>query len=256
MEAKLKVNEIFTTFQGEGASMGRNVTFLRLSVCNLHCRWCDTWYTWNFGKGDGVEERFGSKTVKMADEVHEMTIDEVAAKLRSLEPRRVVISGGEPMIQQNLLVKLICTLKNISRPLKEWEEWEFEIETNGTIPFIEPSGGYSISGLLDQINCSPKLESSGNPVALRYKPDVLRSYLATHKAYFKFVITEPRDLEEVQGIIKNVGIPPERVYLMPQGKTKAEQEQFQGAVAALAQQEGFNFSPRLHILVYDSKRGV
>lgn len=249
MEAKLKVNEIFTTFQGEGASMGRNVTFLRLSVCNLHCRWCDTWYTWNFGKGDGVEERFGSKTVKMADEVHEMSVQEVADKLRSLEPRRVVISGGEPMIQQKLLADLIYKLKC-------GEDWEFEIETNGTIPIIPEPGKHTVLGLLDQINCSPKLASSGNPVQMRFKPKVLKEYLATNKAFFKFVIVETRDLEEVRMIVREVGIPPDRVYLMPQGKTKAEQEQFQGAVAALAQQEGFNFSPRLHILVYDSKRGV
>lgn len=253
MEAKLKVNEIFTTFQGEGASMGKPVTFLRLSVCNLHCRWCDTWYTWNFGKGDGIEERFGSKTVKMADELHEMTIKEVSDKLYELFTQNLVISGGEPMLQQKSLHALIHYFR-VSHDHDGLLN-HIEIETNGTVPLIDIEG-QPFSDWLTQINCSPKLESSGNPLATRYKPNVLRQYLETGKTFFKFVVTCEEDLEEIAELVSEIEIPSDRVYLMPQGKTKAEQEQFQGAVAALAQQEGFNFSPRLHILVYDSKRGV
>lgn len=254
---KLKVNEIFETIQGEGASIGRAVTFLRLSVCNLHCFWCDTYYTWNFGKGDGIEKRWGMPTVKMADEIKEMEVDEVVEKLRALKPRRVVISGGEPMLQQHALVELIHTLLKMDEPVSSWEKWEFEMETNGTIDFSShPTLRYSLDGLLDQINCSPKLASSGNAKAIRWKPDVLRSYNVTGKAYFKFVVCKEEDLTEIAEIIEESGIHKDRVYLMPQGKTKAEQEAFQLQVQEYAQRHGYNFSPRLHVLLWDSKRGV
>ena len=254
---KLKVNEIFETIQGEGASIGRAVTFLRLSVCNLHCFWCDTYYTWNFGKGDGIEKRWGMPTVKMADEIKEMEVDEVVEKLRALKPRRVVISGGEPMLQQNLLTELIYKLRHMERDPDDWEKWEFEMETNGTVPLDEIGyEGYSMRSLLDQINCSPKLESSGNAKEIRFRPDVLRAYNSTMMAYFKFVVCKEEDLTEIAEIIEESGIHKDRVYLMPQGKTKAEQEAFQLQVQEYAQRHGYNFSPRLHVLLWDSKRGV
>ena len=48
--------EIFASIQGEGASMGRPCTFVRLSRCNLACVWCDTAYTWRFA-GDNRPHR-------------------------------------------------------------------------------------------------------------------------------------------------------------------------------------------------------
>lgn len=243
---KLKVNEIFTTFQGEGTSIGMPVTFLRLAVCNLHCVWCDTWYTWNFGKGDGVEKRFGSPTVKMADEVHEMDTVAVAKRLAKLQTKNLVISGGEPMLQQKNLMELFEFGGLRNHYLKH-----VEIETNGTIPLVP--------GFIDnisQINCSPKLENSGNSKVVRFKLDVLKQYLDTGKAWFKFVVTSEKDLDEVKEIVKEVEITPDRVILMPQGKTKDEQEVFQEKTAALAAKCGWRFTPRLHILLYGTKRGV
>src|SRR5438046_5626962 len=52
----LVVSEIFgPTFQGEGPSLGRRCVFLRLGACNLHCRWCDTPYTWDWTGRNGIE---------------------------------------------------------------------------------------------------------------------------------------------------------------------------------------------------------
>lgn len=242
----LRVNEIFTTFQGEGVSIGRPVTFLRLAMCNLQCRWCDTWYTWNFGKGDGAEERFGSKTVKRENEVHHMYVEDVAKKLLELKTKNLVISGGEPMIQQEQLIALFDVIRDT------WPYYpHIEVETNGTLPLINDFDAW-----INQINCSPKLASSGNALAARLKPSVLRAYKETDKAFFKFVITNEDDVAEVLDMREAIGIPHERIYLMPQGKTKAEQEAWQGRVAQIAQENGFNFSPRLHILLYDSQRAI
>ncbi|MFA6006903.1 MAG: 7-carboxy-7-deazaguanine synthase QueE [Candidatus Paceibacterota bacterium] len=124
----LKVNEIFSTFQGEGTNAGLPCTFLRLAMCNLHCKWCDTWYSWNFGKGDGIEEKWGSKTVRLEDELHELSPAFVAGKLIGVNTKNLVISGGEPMLQQNALIEMFCQVAA--------DGYQFnssEIETNGTV---------------------------------------------------------------------------------------------------------------------------
>lgn len=239
----LKVNEIFTTFQGEGTNIGMLCTFLRLAICNLHCVWCDTAYTWNFGKGDGVEERFGHKTVKMADEVHDMRPSDVAKKLMELKTKNLVISGGEPMLQQDELEDVLHEMDEcMQRP-------HVEIETNGTVP-LKPGFGMYVS----QINCSPKLENSGNPKALRYRPEVLKGYQATGKAWFKFVVSSDADLAEIEEIVSECGLT--KVMLMALGKTETEQRTQQELVAQYAQARGWHFTPRLHVLIYGNKRGV
>lgn len=241
----LKVNEIFPTFQGEGTNVGMPCTFLRLAICNLHCIWCDTAYTWNFGKGDGIEERFGSKTVKMQDEVHEMETAEVAKQLFNHETKNLVISGGEPMLQQAALSQMFKDYHAINGEYFS----HIEIETNGTVPL---SGDFIFS--IDQINCSPKLENSGNPKATRYRPDVLRQYNETGKAWFKFVVASMADMVEIDGIVKECRL--KNVMLMALGKNKDQQEAWQGKVSDIARANGWHFSPRLHVLMYGNKRGV
>ena len=240
----LRINEIFPTIQGEGSSIGKAVTFLRLSICNLHCKWCDTPYTWNFSK-DGEEERWGLPTFKKEDEIKEMEVVEIVTELMRHPARRLVISGGEPMLQQDALTQVMSALLELDG------NWFFEIETNGT---IKPSI-YFLS-LINQINCSPKLESSGNSLQLRYNPMALIAINTHSNSWFKFVVCDEKDKAEIAYICNEINIPNEKVYLMPQGRTKEEQESLQTKVQEYAQQCGYNFSPRLHILLWGSKRGV
>lgn len=241
---KLKINEIFRSFQGEGPSIGLPVTFLRLAVCNLHCVWCDTWYTWNFGKGDGIEERHGSKTVKMEDELHEREPAYIAGQLIGLGSNNLVISGGEPMLQQAALNEMFEQLKDHGFFFNH-----VEVETNGTIA-LDPR----FNGWIQQINCSPKLQNSGNVLKVRYQPEILKQLQATGKANFKFVVMSELDLLEIDKIVEECGLT--NVILMTQGKTKEEQLANQVKTAVLADMRGWRFSPRLHILMYDTKRGV
>ncbi|MEA3557828.1 MAG: 7-carboxy-7-deazaguanine synthase QueE, partial [Candidatus Thermoplasmatota archaeon] len=52
---KLRVNEMFASFQGEGTRTGLPTVFLRLSGCNLDCKWCDTEYSKGPGSGSEME---------------------------------------------------------------------------------------------------------------------------------------------------------------------------------------------------------
>jgi len=226
----LKVNSIFgPTIQGEGRSQGKQVMFLRLGYCNLSCTWCDTKYTWDW------------KNYDVTKEVHIM---DQARILSKLEPcKAVVISGGEPLLQQSGLLPLIVELRK--------RGYWIEIETNGTIaPKLE------LLQHVDQFNCSPKLSNSGDTKEQRVKPRALQTLVASPKVFFKFVIGTEKDIREVWEYVKTYNIPTNRVYLMPLGKTKEELTQTTEKVRSLAVRHGFVFSSRLHVELWGTQRDV
>lgn len=236
----LLVSEIYgPVVQGEGKSAGERVAFLRLVGCNLACDFCDSYYTWNW---IGTKFKHPDKVDKKK-EVHKMTVDQVQRQLDDLDIRRIVISGGEPMLQQSKLIPLLLPLKAIG--------YIIEVETNGTIKplpeFLE---------LVDQINCSPKTENSGldNRANMRERPATLKLLSASPKVNFKFVVADKDDMPEILNLVQKYNM--KEVYLMPKGRTKAEQLRNQNAVEMLAKENGFKFSPRLHVLEFDNKRGV
>lgn len=226
----LKINEVFgPTIQGEGPSQGKRVWFVRLSFCNLSCSWCDSKYTWDWRNHDRTKE------------VHEMDNDVLLEKLK--EATAVVVSGGEPLLQQRALLTLLGGLKK--------KNCWIEIETNGTI-----SPAPVLLALVDQINCSPKLSNSGDSFERRVKSQALRTLSASPKVYFKFVISSEQDVKEVMGYVEMFGIKPHHVYLMPLGKTREELQMTTSLTRELAHRYSFVFSSRLHIELWGQKRGV
>src|SRR3990167_4941805 len=89
--------EIFASLQGEGPSAGKPCSFIRLSRCNLACVWCDTAYTWRFA-GDKRPHRDGIVYDRKANQVSLSPL-EAARSIDRLPPRRLVVTGGEPLLQ-------------------------------------------------------------------------------------------------------------------------------------------------------------
>lgn len=237
---ELLVNEIYGPVnQGEGKSSGRQVSFLRLAACNLACIFCDTPYTWNWtGTKFNHSEKFDKKK-----EARKYSVDEVRTKLNNLKTNRIVISGGEPFLQQVELIPLLEKLKS--------DCYDIEVETNGTIaPLPE------FLKLVDQINCSPKTSNSGvdNRISMRERPRALRRLSSSDKTSFKFVVSSSEDMREIIRLIDTYQM--REVYLMPKGRTSEEQLKRQDSVRELATDYGLHFSPRLHVLEFDNKRGV
>ena len=231
--------EIFASLQGEGASAGYPSSFIRLSRCNLACTWCDTAYTWRF-TGDNRPHRDGA-TYDRA--VNQVTLDEadVAARIMALGGNRLVITGGEPLLQGAALTRMLALL----------EGHRVEIETNGTVaphPALDP--------LVAQYNVSPKLSHSGNPIDIALIPERLSAWTAEPKAYFKFVISAPKDIAEVLALQAEYAIPAERIILMPEGTSSAVLQQRSRWLAALALDHGLRFTDRLHIHLYGDTRGT
>lgn len=246
----LVINKVFgPTFQlqGEGPSAGRHCMFVRLWGCNLECRWCDTPYTWATSATKAARHIDGVQYDRDKEAQH-MTIDQVIAELQELWPIRskplpVVASGGEPLIQQLGLTLLMEALDRLDCPV--------HIETAGT---IMPTS--QISELVARFIVSPKLGNSGNIRNKRYKEPVLRAFANHPRAWFKFVVGHPSEVEEVDWMVNAVGIRRERVMLMPEGISSSTILESAKKLSEVALERGYGLSMRNHILLWENKRDV
>lgn len=220
--SELRVSEVFYSIQGEGASCGRATAFIRLGGCTLGCQWCDTKYAWHGGETWDVER--------------------LVAAVAAFPARRVVVTGGEPFEQE---------IAGLLRALRE-AGLTIEIETAGFASLDQ----VRCATLAHQLNVSPKLANSGVPYARRMNLPVLRFLCATGMAYLKCVVEQPEDVTEVTELVATLAFPPERVFLMPQAVAAAELLQKSLWVVEACKRHGYNYSPRLHILLWGAKRGV
>ncbi len=225
----LAVSEIFgPTVQGEGPTAGRRAGFVRLGRCNLDCVWCDTPYTWDWDRFDP------------AVEVTPLPTSEVVARLDAMMVERVVVTGGEPLLQQRGLLPLLLALGE--------RGWVVEVETNGT---IAPSP--AVAAAVTAFNVSPKLANSGIPLTRRIRPAALGALVETGKAVFKFVVAEASELDEVAALVSAHGLAP--VWIMPEGTSAAVVSSRLAALADPVVARGWNLSTRLQVLVWGDERG-
>lgn len=227
---RLLLSETFESLQGEGASVGEPCLFVRLATCNLHCTWCDTRYTWDWS------------AYRYADEVHERSVTDVADLVTASGCRRVVITGGEPLVQTPALDRLLGELP---------PDLAIEIETNGTLP---PSDG--LLRRVDQWNVSPKLSNAGDPEQLRFVPEVLTSLRDTGRAWLKLVLTGDSDADEADALIARLDWPRSRVIFMPEAADRDALRARTPTVAAAALARGVRLGTRLHVELWGGKRGV
>jgi len=227
----LVVSEVFgPTFQGEGPSLGRRAAFVRLGRCNLDCSWCDTPFTWDWERYDP------------AVELTRRPVADVVAEIEAMQVDRVVLTGGEPLLQQRHLVAFLdaCAARG----------WAVEVETNGTIAPTD-----EVTTRVERFNVSPKLSGSGVDVARAIVPDALRALVATGRAAFKFVVTDPIELDEVGAIADAHGIDAGSVHVMPEGTTPEVVLAVARRLADPVLARGWNLTTRLHVLLWGDERG-
>jgi organic radical activating enzyme len=226
----VRLSEIFDSLQGEGVSIGKPCRFVRLALCNLHCGYCDTKYTWDF-------ERFDYER-----EVREVALAELVEQLRGAPAAHVVITGGEPLLQQRLLARALAQVP---------PELFVEIETNGTrVPLP------ALRERVNQWNVSPKLTSAGDPESLRIRPDALSALRDTGRAYLKLVVRTPADRDEAEALRARFGFAKDRTLLMPEASTPEELAQRSPEVAGWSQALSLRFSSRLHLALWGGRRGT
>lgn len=200
----MQVSEIFYSIQGEGPNIGKPAIFLRLAGCNLRCSWCDSKFTWEMNSGSQI------------------SISDILKEIQKYPCNHLVITGGEPLLQQDELAQLLPKLKS----------YFIEIETNGTVkPKLK----------VDQYNCSPK---TTNPQKF------------PKNTFYKFVVNKKSDLTRIKSIISRHRIPKDQVLLMPQGINKLELAKRSKWLIELCKLENLRFCPRLHINIWGNKRKV
>jgi organic radical activating enzyme len=265
------IAEKFYSVQCEGISTGYPSYFIRLTNCNLYCgsspkelqsirknpenyvggdfqgelhkegkaTWtCDTLRVWLKGGETTFQQIIDDWK---AEEIYDYVKSGVI---------HVIWTGGEPTLpkHQDTIVEFT----------KWWKEQDptitpyYEIETNGTL-FIK----HELFELLDQINCSPKLENSGNPFLIRYNEKSLKRIME-HKNYqFKFVISEENDLKEIFELyINKFNIPLKNVICMPGLDAQENFHERTRFVLEMARKYKFIGLTRLHISAWDKTTGV
>ena len=228
--AALVVAEVFgPTFQGEGPSAGRLAMFVRLGRCNLDCSWCDTPYTWDWTRYDPTKE------------LRERTVGDLVAELDGKGASLLVVTGGEPLLQQRRLQPLLAAGRD--------RGWRIEIETNGTIAPLP-----AVAALVDGWNVSPKLANSGVAPGRRDRPDALRALVRTGRAVGKFVVARAEDLDEVAAIVAASGL--RNVWIMPEATDAAALTARLSELAPLVLARGWNLSNRLQVQLWGDARGV
>ncbi|MFI9811511.1 7-carboxy-7-deazaguanine synthase QueE [Saccharothrix variisporea] len=219
-EGSAILTEKFESFQGEGPWTGQRCVFVRFSRCNLRCGYCDTPESWDWSRYNPAEVSARVPVAELVSWVRERGVD------------LMVITGGEPMLQQPAMTALARGLADV----------RVQVETNGTVaPTPE------LASLVDLWVVSPKLANSGMPYSTRIKPDALSALVATDRAVFKFVVTEPdRDLDEIAHLVEEHQLAP--VWVMPEGTTREKVLAGMDALYHRATERGWNVSTRLHIL--------
>jgi 7-carboxy-7-deazaguanine synthase len=223
----LKIAELFYSIQGEGALAGVPSVFIRTSGCNLRCSWCDTPYT------------------SWQPEGTDLSLDQILDEVSAHPARHVVVTGGEPMIAPEIL------------PLTE------RLRARGLHITIETAGTVFQPVACDLMSISPKLSNStpAGPWAaqhdrVRFRPAVLRELMTRYGYQLKFVIEKPADVDELRPLVESLAADRGRVVLMPEGTDPACLRERGLWLVEICKQEGFRFSPRLHVDLYGNRRGV
>lgn len=248
---KLSVAEDFYSIQGEGQYIGYPSLFIRLAGCNLMCggmgtqvdgelhnnaTWrCDTIEVWMKGKAQDPEE-YADHILKKYKDV--------------LTPySHIIITGGEPTMQQEAIVNFLNSIKR---------KWKFfiEVETNGT---IIPSKEFNQA--VDHYNISPKLANSGNSKGVRYVTHAIEWYAKNPKSSWKFVITNEQDMEEtyldfIAPYYLNSVDNNRKVWLMPSCSSQEEYNRIAPIVADFAIKYCYKFSTRLQVNIWNETTGV
>jgi 7-carboxy-7-deazaguanine synthase len=224
----LRIAELFYSIQGEGILVGVPSVFIRTSGCNLRCSWCDTPYTsW---RPEGTE----------------FSLDQILDEVRGYGARHAVVTGGEPMIAPEIVA--------LTNRLRE-ADMHITVETAGTV--FQPVA-------CDLMSISPKLSNStpsdpgwsARHERLRIQIDVLTELMARYVYQLKFVMAKEEDLEEVRDLVDKLKADRQRVVLMPEGTDREVLRERGLWLAEVCKEEGFRFSPRLHVELWGNERGV
>ncbi len=239
----LAISEIFYSLQGEGRYAGRPSVFVRFGGCNLRCE----------GFGEGCDSAYAVSSA-YKDSWIKCDAAYLIAEYESKKPFAnidTVLTGGEPTLwfkDSDFLAFAEHLHKSGSL---------VTVETNGTkvIDFeFEPYRSFVFA-------LSVKLSNSSEAYKDRINKEALKSFVKNGKYFFKFVldnkfISSGGAKKEIDEIKNEFGIERMDIYCMPLGASKEELSLNAKSVFEFCMNEGYCYSDRTHIRVFDKKRGI
>ncbi|HTY17618.1 MAG TPA: 7-carboxy-7-deazaguanine synthase QueE [Myxococcota bacterium] len=174
--------EVFSSVQGEGPHVGEATLFVRLGVCDLRCRWCDSPHTWGPSAACRIESARGSGAFRSAP--NPMAVGDVleAAEALDLDAHAFVsLTGGEPLLQPAVVAALGAALRG-RRP-------RVHLETHG----LHAEALERVLGAIDVVSMDWKLASDvrreGEPLAVLAQPG--RDFHAAHERFLRVALGAP-----------------------------------------------------------------
>lgn len=228
----VRISEIFYSIQGEGRLVGIPSVFIRTSGCNLRCAWCDTPYT------------------SWRPEGNSWSVGKIIGKVEKYPSRHIVVTGGEPLLAADI------------------KELTAELERSGKHITIETAATIFKPVRCDLVSLSPKLANStpwkkqrgkfaGMHEQRRLNFPVIQKYLDGYDYQLKFVVERKTDFEEINGVLEKLkNVDHTRVLIMAQGTTRKQLSEKAGWIVELCKQNGYGFTPRLHIELFGNRRGT
>ena len=228
----MRMAEIYKSIQGEGLLTGTESVFVRTAGCNLRCWFCDTPFASWQPEGD------------------DLAVEDILARVNSLDCRAVVVTGGEPMLFAELI------------PLCE------RLHGSGHHITIETAGTLYLPLECDLLSISPKRpNSTPAPDATaawrlrheqtRHAPDVIRQLVAQYPYQFKFVVGTREDAEDVLAYLAEFPqVDRPRVMLMPLGTDVAALARVAAWLVDYCSEHGLQYCPRRQIEWFGLTRGT
>ena len=224
---EIKICEMFHSIQGEGILEGIPSVLVRMVGCNLSCDWCDT------------------KDILQNGKYETYTEEELLERLSEYPCKRIIITGGEPL--------LFDQLENLIDILRK-HGYHVTIETNGTIRTDVHCDLVSISPKLS--NSIPQTIKDEQELKLynqkRINIDAIRWFMDNNNYQLKFVASNRQeDFDEIRGILNEIGeYDEERVMVMPQADSIECLEEIQAEVARLCIENKFRYANRLQLQIW------
>lgn len=268
---EVAVAEQFYSVQGEGRYRGKPSLFFRTAGCNYIC-----------GGISAVEEHEGGEFERqvegmaqnMADEENDgewvcdtieewmdgsqMTVEEIYEHWEEEgwtehidEGAHIILTGGEPMVQQDNLVDLLDYVE------EQGHDPFVEVETNGSIYPDEEMREH-----VNQYNLSPKLTNAGMKKEFVYHPENMRRFNQLNEvpgknADWKFVVNSTDDWQEIQeDYLDEFDIDNDNVYLMPAGQNDEDLGYSRADVAELVKEHDVNYTDRDQVVIWGEVTGV
>jgi organic radical activating enzyme len=194
-KTRVRVSEIFTSFEGEGVFVGKKTLFIRLSGCHLKCRWCDTKYALPLDSGTDYQ----------LDEVKDLIV-------RELQPftYKVNFTGGEPLLQTEAVIQLADFIKRNTN-LKTYAESScFDSELFSKIlPYID------ICKIEFKTEDSQVVEDKDYDDLLLNEFRCLELAIQNDKTtYIKIVVTNSTNLESFKNLVYKISRKIKPSYIM------------------------------------------